>query len=84
MIAAGKATTMGHIQRYHLNEAKVVIPTTLLLEKVDNLVRPLLQSIVKNNLELNNLSSIRDALLLKLVSGEIRVNVIDNPRRLNY
>jgi type I restriction enzyme, S subunit len=75
MIAAGKATTMGHIQRYHLSEAKVVVPIAPLLERGNVIIRPLLQLIIKNKLESRNLSSIRDALLPKLLSGEIPVNV---------
>jgi type I restriction enzyme, S subunit len=72
LIAAGKATTMGHIQRYHLSEAKVVIPITPLLEKADNITQPLLRLIIKNNLEFKDITSIRDILLPKLLSGEIR------------
>lgn len=73
MIAAGKATTMGHIQRYHLREAKVVIPITPLLERVDIIIQPLLNKIIINRLESRSLSLIRDALLSKLLLGEIRV-----------
>ena len=73
MIAAGKATTMGHIQRYHLREAEVVIPITPLLERVNIIIQSLIQRIIKNNLESRSLSSIRDALLPKLLSGDVKV-----------
>ena len=34
-IAAGKATTMGHIQWHHLSEAKLPVPTAELLRAID-------------------------------------------------
>jgi len=73
LIAAGKATTMGHIQRHHLSEAKAVIPIAPLIERVNVIIEPLLKLIIKNNLESRSLSSIRDALLPRLLLGEIQV-----------
>ena len=72
-IAAGKATTMGHIQRYHLSSALVVIPPKNVLETMDKMISPLLDRMINNNLESHTLASIRDTLLPKLLSGEIRV-----------
>ena len=40
-IAAGKATTMGHIQRHHLSDAKVVLPPQQLLQALDLTMAPL-------------------------------------------
>lgn len=74
-IAEGKATTMGHIQRRHLESAKVVIPPDTILEKANKSLLPMLDQIVKNRLQSRTLSSIRDALLPKLLSGEIRVKI---------
>lgn len=73
LIAAGKATTMGHIQRYHLREAKAATPIAPLIERVNVIIEPLLNLIIKNNLESRNLSLIRDVLLPRLLLGEIRV-----------
>jgi len=73
LIAAGKATTMGHIQRSHLSEAKAATPIAPLIERVNVIIEPLFKSIIKNNLESRSLSSIRDALLPRLLLGEIRV-----------
>lgn len=73
LIAAGKATTMGHIQRYHLSEAKAATSIAPLIERVNVIIEPLLNLIIKNNLESRSLSLIRDALLPRLLLGEIRV-----------
>lgn len=72
-IAASKATTMGHIQRHHLTEAQVGVPSDEVLKKGDALIAPLLNSIVNNNLESRTLAALRDALLPKLISGALRV-----------
>ncbi|MBN2594847.1 MAG: restriction endonuclease subunit S [Sedimentisphaerales bacterium] len=74
-IAAGKATTMGHIQRHHLEEAKTLVPPDKLLEKMDTTFSPLLEKVVLNNIQTKILSSLRDTLLPKLLSGEIRVKI---------
>ena len=43
------------------------------LEKFENLIKPLLDLVEKNVFEIFSLTKIRDALLPKLMSGEIRV-----------
>ena len=72
-IAAGKATTMGHIQRHHLSEAWVVVPPEGTLKAMGRVMAPLVDRLVSNNLESRTLAAIRDALLPKLMSGEIRI-----------
>lgn len=72
-IAAGKATTMGHIQRHHLSDAKAAIPETKTLEVADCVLSPLIDRIISARLESRTLARIRDLLLPKLISGDIRV-----------
>jgi type I restriction enzyme, S subunit len=72
-IAAGKATTMGHIQRHHLREAKALIPSSPLLEAMDRVLSPIVKAIILRNLESRTLAALRDTLLPKLISGELRV-----------
>jgi type I restriction enzyme S subunit len=72
-IAAGKATTMGHIQRHHLSDAKVPIPPANPLEAMNQLMTPLFQSIWTRAVESRTLAQLRDTLLPKLISGELRV-----------
>jgi type I restriction enzyme S subunit len=72
-IAAGKATTMGHIQRHHLSAAKVAVPPVALLGIMDKYMSPLFEASWKRNLESRPLAALRDVLLPKLISGGIRV-----------
>ena len=73
LIAADKATTMGHIQRGHLTAAKVVIPPRQLLDKMTSTISPLLEQLIANRIQSRTLAQLRDTLLPKLLSGEIRI-----------
>ncbi|MCK4444542.1 MAG: restriction endonuclease subunit S, partial [Thermoplasmata archaeon] len=73
-IAASKATTMGHIQRQHLSRAQTIVPTRGILDLGDRVIAPLLDRMVIHSVESRTLATIRDTLLPKLLSGEIRVN----------
>ncbi len=72
-IAAYKATTMGHIKRHHLSDAKVFVPNNNLMRFADEQINPLFELRIKNKLEGRKLTEIRDTLLPKLISGEVRV-----------
>lgn len=72
-IAASKATTMGHIQRHHLTEAITVVPSVSVLDAADRMIAPLVERMVANDLESRTLAQLRDLLLPKLMSGEIRL-----------
>lgn len=70
-IAADKATTMGHIQRRHLDEARVLIPSSHALGEN----RPYLDAVDRLRMELlveaRHLRELRDALLPELISGRL-------------
>jgi type I restriction enzyme S subunit len=70
-IAAGKATTMGHIQRHHLEEAKIILPPDFIMEKADELISPLWLRLIQLSSQNSSLSGLRDILLPKLISGQI-------------
>ena len=72
-IAEGKTTTMGHIKREHLSKAKVFDPGKKFFEKFDKVVNGLIELYINNEKEIKYLSQLRDILLPKLMSGEIRV-----------
>jgi type I restriction enzyme S subunit len=72
-IAAGKATTMGHIQRGHLSAAKALVPPTPLLEEMTRTFEPLVDGLIAMRLQSRTLAELRDSLLPKLISGEVRV-----------
>ena len=69
-IAAGKATTMGHIQRHHLSDAKVVVPGRNFLKVASNTLSPIIERIITTRIESRTLAALRDTLLPKLISGE--------------
>ncbi len=75
-IAADKATTMGHITRDHLDDAKVCIPFDSDIEQVGRVMKPLYDEIITKRIESRALAATRDALLPKLMSGEIDVEKV--------
>lgn len=72
-VAAGKATTMGHIQRHHLSDAEVLIPDDNSFKKFNPIMEPIIDQFINNALEIYTLSQIRDSLLPRLMSGKLRV-----------
>ena len=72
-IAKDKAVTMGHIKRGHLEEAMVAIPDNDSMEKAHEPFEPILSKMISLRLESSRLSSLRDTLLPRLMSGEIEV-----------
>lgn len=74
-IAQDKATTMGHIQRNHLSAAKVLVPDEKTFEYLDSQISPLFEKILHNLKVIRTLSHLRDALLPKLMSGEVRAKL---------
>jgi len=71
-IAADKATTMGHIQRRHLDET-VRIPRSSDVKKLDDLMAGLWDAALAAEIENLTLTATRDALLPFLMSGRVRV-----------
>jgi type I restriction enzyme S subunit len=72
-IAESKATTMGHIQRKHLTDAKVVAPTPEFINEANTYFEPIINRWIANSLKAKNLESIRDTLLPRLISGQLRL-----------
>ena len=72
-IAAFKATTMGHIQRNHLQTAMTICPSDNTTMTLGAVIEPLVESTTQNHLQSRTLVKLRDVLLSKLVSGEIRI-----------
>ena len=72
-IAAGKATTMGHIQRHHLSDAKLATPSNALLRAMDGVFAPIVESTWRRAVEARTLAALRDTPLPKLLSGELRL-----------
>ncbi|GGW62075.1 hypothetical protein GCM10010503_44120 [Streptomyces lucensis JCM 4490] len=71
-IAADKATTMGHIQRRHLDEP-VLTPSAAMTQKLDAQIGPLWNRALSAEQESLKLADLRDTLLPQLMSGKLRV-----------
>jgi type I restriction enzyme S subunit len=72
-IAKDKATTMGHIQRGHLESTTVPMPSSEQIARLDARLGPLWDRPLLAEREIHTLEALRDALLPELVSGRIRV-----------
>ena len=77
-IARDKQTTgLGHVTVSDLKRLHVVLPPNLLLEGWRKLVDPLLERAFLTDRHSRTLAALRDSLLPKLISGQIRVGEVD-------
>lgn len=77
MIAANRKTTMGHITQEHLEQSRIVLPlkdSKNLLIKFENLINPLFEKKIKNEIENQILADFRDWLLPMLMNGQVKIN----------
>ena len=74
-IASSKATTMGHIKRGHLQETLVVVPPNEVLHEANEVIGPIYDLFGQLMIESRKLVAMRDVLLPKLLSGEVRVQM---------
>ena len=72
-ISESKATTMGHIKRGDLDAAIVKVPSKNEMRTMSTIIEPYLNKFIQNKAQINTLEELRDTLLPKLMSGEIRV-----------
>ena len=72
-IAKDKAVTMGHIKRGELDKAKVVVPNEMGMCYINALMEPLFKQIIAIQIESRRLAQLRDTLLPRLMSGELKV-----------
>ena len=70
-IAAGKATTMGHIKRQHLSESLCTVPSDLVLKSLSVFFESLVTKNITNQVQARCLESMRDTLLPRLMSGQM-------------
>lgn len=64
---------MGHIQRHHLSDAKISVPPKPIPRAMDDIISPMFESLWKLTVKSRTLATLRDTLLPKLISGELRV-----------
>ena len=72
-ISQSQATTMGHIKRKDLDDAIALIPSKDELDAMDIEMSALFESKVHKLRQIQTLEKLRDTLLPKLMSGEVRV-----------
>lgn len=72
-IAKDKAVTMGHIKRENLEKSKIFIPDSKMMRTFNNVFSPIFDQIINNKISNRILEKNRDALLPKLINGEIEV-----------
>ncbi len=74
-ISSSHATTMGHIKRGDLDDAMVKVPKPEELTAMSEQMAPLLEKQIANAKQIKILEKLRDNLLPKLMSGEVRVKI---------
>jgi type I restriction enzyme S subunit len=73
-IARNKQTTgLGHVTAQDLKRLNTVFPSDRVLRAFNLLADPLFQRVYSNHCESRQLTALRDTLLPKLISGELRV-----------
>ena len=74
-ISMSHATTMGHIKRGDLDAAMVLVPKESELKQMNKIIEPIFEKQISNAKEIKSLESLRDTLLPKLMSGEVRIPI---------
>ncbi|EPD2376852.1 restriction endonuclease subunit S [Vibrio vulnificus] len=76
-IAAAKAVTMGHIKKGDLSDSKCLVPSSELIDAFDEYVGKYLKQSINVRLQCYTLVALRDTLLPKLISGELRLDDVE-------
>lgn len=78
-IARDKQTTgLGHVTAQDLKRLKVAFPSTAVLEEFQRIVEPLFKRSFETLTESRTLVALRDALLPKLLSGQVRIKNLNS------
>ena len=76
MVAGSKGTKMPRGDKQQIMTYPVVLPSEAALDEFNTIALPLIEQIYSNRAENKRLSLLRDALLPKLMSGEIDVSTV--------
>ncbi|NBL00743.1 MAG: restriction endonuclease subunit S [Erysipelotrichia bacterium] len=77
-VAKDKAVTMGHIKRSELAGSEVIIPSKTTLENLDKIFNPIFEESTSKKIENRKLEVVRNTLLPKLMSGELKINDLNS------
>ena len=83
LVHAAHGSVFDTITTSTFENSQVVIPPTALLNSFDDVVRPLFQLMLSNTNESLTLANLRDTLLPKLLSGEVRLATNESVRDEN-
>lgn len=73
-MAEARKTTMGHITQEHLQQSRIVVPSsTRLAEKLEELLALIFDKIVVTSEEITLLKQQRDELLPLLMTGQVKI-----------
>jgi type I restriction enzyme S subunit len=73
-LATHKQTTgLGHVTISNLKELNITTPDNNIIKEYESIANPILELIYNNQIESNKLTKLRDTLLPKLISGEVRL-----------
>ena len=75
--ACSKGTTLPRTNWNDMSRYEIALPKVEIAQKYTEFIRPIIKRIIKNIHQSRTLSQIRDTLLPKLLSGEIRVDDAD-------
>ena len=70
------ATTVIHIGKKDFDAFRMILPTPEIMDQFDAITEPMIDRIVSNGLENMRLAEMRNALLPKLMSGELDISMI--------
>lgn len=75
IISRGDGSAQPNISPSNIESIKIVLPNEEILLKYNSIVSSLFENIIKNIEQSNKIKKLRDTLLSKLMSGEIRVSL---------
>lgn len=73
IVSRANGSTFLEISKTNFRPIRLVVPVDCVMQAFDQLVRPIYERIVFNEKESRTLAALRDTLLPKLLSGELRV-----------
>lgn len=74
--ASETATTVIHLGKNDIDRFRVIVPTEAVLKAFGEIANPLYEKIVESKQMATNLASLRDTLLPRLISGQLRVGEV--------
>jgi|SRR5690554_2169192 len=74
-------TVFGSISKSDFENIEIVIPDKISIQKFQNEAKPIDDKIITNTIQIRTLTALRDTLLPKLMSGEVKVEMYEDIQR---